>query len=108
MIAHMKLQAVILAIAQTQKVKPIGLRQEDSLMRRVGALIVAVLGLLVYLAPSAVLYDVWCAFWALLALPFAIIPLEIIITALQISPPATSILALFLLGTLLLGLVELG
>jgi len=66
-----------------------------------------VLGITAYLAPEPVFYELLKGLGTLLFLPFEMTPLETLISTLIVSPSCLSILVIFLLSTLLLGLVEL-
>lgn len=75
---------------------------------RIVAVFALVIGITAYLAPEPVLYNLLKGLGTLLFLPFEMIPVETLISALIVSPSSLAILVIFLLSTLLLGLVELG
>jgi hypothetical protein len=75
---------------------------------RIVAFFALVIGITAYLAPEPVLYELLQGLGVLLFLPFEIMPLDTIFTALIVSPLSLCFMLLFLLGTLFLGLVELG
>jgi hypothetical protein len=82
------------------------------MLGRTAALVAIVLGVISSLASEAVLYDLLRGLGALLFLPFTVIPLEALFEAVLavslVLPPSLSFLVFFLVGTLLLGLVEFG
>ena len=75
---------------------------------RIVAVLALVIGITAYLAPEPVLYESLKGLGTLLFLPFEMIPLEALISTLIVSSPSLPLLGVFLLGTLFLGLVELG
>lgn len=72
-----------------------------------GAIVVAVLGAISQVLPELVFFDLLTGLGTLLFLPLEMIPVGRIIAVLPDFPPTSSFLTLFLVGTLLLGLVEL-
>ncbi len=75
---------------------------------RIVAVLALVIGVTAYLAPEPVLYELLKGLGTLLFLPFEMIPLETLISTWIVSPASLAILVIFLLSTLLLGLMELG
>jgi len=78
------------------------------MLGRVVAILAIIMGVTAYLSPEPVLYHLLRGLGIFVFLPFEVIPLDTLYNALIVSPPSLSFLGLFLLGTLALGLVELG